>query len=72
MPSMEVLAKERMVLMPTYEYRCDDCDTSEGHYRNVDERNEFPTCQHCTRDMRRLLQATPVKFNGTGFYSTGG
>jgi len=58
--------------MPNYEYKCDDCDTSEEHYRSIDDRDNCPTCQYCTRLMRRIIHATPVKFNGTGFYSTGG
>lgn len=58
--------------MPNYEYRCDDCSTSEDHHRDVYDRDKFPTCQYCTRLMRRIIQSTPVKFNGTGFYSTGG
>ena len=58
--------------MPTYEYRCDDCSTSEEHYRTIDERDNSPSCQYCTRTMRRIILATPVKFNGAGFYSTGG
>jgi len=58
--------------MPNYEYKCDDCGTSEEHYRNIDDRDNCPTCQYCTRLMRRIIHATPVKFNGTGFYSTGG
>jgi len=58
--------------MPNYEYKCDDCGTSEEHYRNIDDRDNCPTCQYCTQLMRRIIHATPVKFNGTGFYSTGG
>lgn len=58
--------------MPNYEYKCDDCGTSEDHPRSIDDRDNCPTCQYCTRLMRRIIHATPVKFNGTGFYSTGG
>jgi putative FmdB family regulatory protein len=58
--------------MPNYEYRCDDCDTHEEHRRDIEERDECPTCQHCLRIMRRIILPTAVKFNGAGFYSTGG
>ena len=58
--------------MPTYEYKCDDCNLAEEHYRTVDERDNFPNCQACDKIMRRLMQANPVKFNASGFYSTGG
>ncbi len=58
--------------MPTYEYRCDPCGTSEEHQRKVDDRDNFPECQYCTVTMKRIINPAPIKFNGTGFYSTGG
>lgn len=69
---METLAKEWLVLMPNYEYKCDDCGTSEEHYRNVNERDSAPKCQYCTKLTKRIINAVPFKLNGTGFYSTGG
>lgn len=58
--------------MPNYEYKCDDCGTSEEHYRNVNERDSAPKCQYCTKLTKRIINAVPFKLNGTGFYSTGG
>jgi len=58
--------------MPTYEYKCEDCGTSEEHNRKVDDRDDFPNCQYCTKQMKRIINPAPIKFNGTGFYSTGG
>lgn len=58
--------------MPNYEYKCDTCGTSEDHQRKVEDRDIFPPCQYCTQPTRRVINPTPVKFNGTGFYSTGG
>lgn len=58
--------------MPTYEYKCDKCGTSEDHYRTIDERDNFPNCQYCARITRRVMQANPVQFKAEGFYSTGG
>ena len=59
--------------MPTYEYKCKTHnDESKEEYRTVDERDSFPLCDHCKEPMYRVWQANPVKFNGTGFYSTGG
>jgi putative FmdB family regulatory protein len=69
---MEVLAKERLVLMPNYEYKCNACGTSEDHYRHVDKRDETPSCQYCTKPTIRVINAVPFKLNGAGFYSTGG
>lgn len=61
--------------MPTYEYRCPDCENSTIEVvRSVSEAE--PTagymCPTCTARMERVWVAAPVKFNATGFYSTGG
>jgi predicted nucleic acid-binding Zn ribbon protein len=32
----------------------------------------IPICEFCDSEMVRIYNAAPVKFNGTGFYSTGG
>ena len=69
---METFPKERLVLMPNYEYKCNACGTSEDHYRNVDKRDEVPNCQYCTKPTIRVINAVPFKLKGTGFYSTGG
>ena len=58
--------------MPTYEYRCDDDKSLLALQRSVDERDDLVECTQCGREMRREYTAVPVKFNGTGFYSTGG
>jgi len=58
--------------VPNYEYKCNDCGTSEDHYRNVDKRDDVPGCQYCTKPTKRVINAVPFKLNGTGFYSTGG
>lgn len=58
--------------MATYEYEC----PSEGFKSTVerpmadDEPDYF--CNSCGNKLRRIFTAAPVKFNGTGFYSTGG
>lgn len=58
--------------MPTYEYKCEACNVNEEHHRTVDERDNFPNCQLCDGVMKRIISPTPIKFNGSGFYSTGG
>lgn len=58
--------------MPTYEYRCDDDKTLLTLSRGVDDRDDLVECPSCNREMRREYNAVPIKFNGTGFYSTGG
>jgi predicted nucleic acid-binding Zn ribbon protein len=38
----------------------------------MSEAEVIPVCETCKKDMKRVYYAAPVKFNGTGFYSTGG
>lgn len=52
--------------MPTYEYKCE-----EGHVvtvtRKIDEAESFPVCGICTEPMKRVFNAPPVVFNGSGW-----
>lgn len=55
--------------MPTYEYRCLDCQ----HQYEKREGYEAPALQECPTcggTARRVLQATAVVFKGSGFYKT--
>ena len=61
-----------MVLMATYEYEC----PGEGekiiiHRPMADDEPDY-FCEKCGDKLKRIYEAPPVKFNGTGFYSTGG
>jgi predicted nucleic acid-binding Zn ribbon protein len=40
--------------------------------RSMAEEEVIPVCENCGTEMKRVYYAAPVKFNGTGFYSTGG
>lgn len=57
--------------MPTYEYKCDACGTTMDKQVPVEERDQVWECS-CGQPMKRVYTAVPVKFNATGFYSTGG
>ena len=57
--------------MPTYEYRCNNCKALYVLSRNVDERDDRVECI-CGSEGQRVYGVPAVKFNGTGFYSTGG
>lgn len=57
--------------MPTYEYRCNNCKALYVLSRNVDERDDRVECV-CGSEGQRVYGVPAVKFNGTGFYSTGG
>ncbi len=55
--------------MPTYDYECPgDGEVIEF---TLPFDHEAPLCP-CGGPMRRVFTAVPVKFNGSGFYSTGG
>lgn len=55
--------------MPTYEYECKECE----YKKEFGIRFEVgPDCDKCYKTMTRVWSAPAVKFNGPGFYSTGG
>lgn len=56
----------------TYEYKCDADNQEASIQRPMAEAEVIPVCTICNMDMKRVYYAAPVKFNGTGFYSTGG
>ena len=53
--------------MPLYDFKCETCN-------DVVELNDSapPGCMTCGMTMVRIWSAPAIKFNGTGFYSTGG
>ena len=58
--------------MASYDYKCDNDLTVITISRGMTEDEIVPYCDKCNEPMSRLYSAPPVKFNGTGFYSTGG
>ena len=57
--------------MPTYEYRCNKCMAHQEITRSVDERDDVVTCI-CGHTSTRIYNTPSIRFNGSGFYSTGG
>jgi putative FmdB family regulatory protein len=53
--------------MPLFDFKCSYCT-------EVIEINENipPACGTCGETMQRVWSAPGIKFNGPGFYSTGG
>jgi len=72
MHGMEVSSTKGLVLMASYEYKCDSDSETVTIIRGMTEEEIIPYCDKCNEPMSRLYSAPPVKFNGSGFYSTGG
>ena len=58
--------------MASYEYKCSNDEQAVTISRGMTEEEIIPYCDTCNAPMSRVYSAPPVKFNGTGFYSTGG
>lgn len=56
-------------IMPNYDYKCDVCGGQQEVERSFGDDTQ-PVC--CQTIMSRIWSAPAVKFNGSGFYSTGG
>jgi len=56
--------------MPVYSYSCDDCELVTQMVRPIADRDIPVTCLECNQIMRRIIEATPVHFKGSGFYAT--
>lgn len=54
--------------MPTYEYKCGECDNTFEEMHGVDERVQ--SCPECGGKVRRLFHPVGIIFKGSGFYST--
>jgi putative FmdB family regulatory protein len=58
--------------MATYEYLCPDGNFMKSIERSMKDDEVIPVCDECGKNMQRVYYSAPVKFNGSGFYSTGG
>lgn len=55
--------------MPTYEYRCKDCDrTLEVVQAFTDD--ALTVCPHCSGPLRKIFGNVGITFKGSGFYKT--
>jgi putative FmdB family regulatory protein len=57
--------------MPTYEYRCDECETNFDAWQGIND-DPLTECRACgSANIRRLISAGGgLVFKGTGFYAT--
>ena len=56
--------------MPVYEYECDTCNKSIEVNRSFNDKEVFPPCGACGKDMSRVYSSVGVQFKGNGFYKT--
>ena len=55
--------------MPTYSYRCRDCDVAFEIQQSFDE-DSLTDCPQCGGGLRKLFNTVGVVFKGSGFYRT--
>ena len=54
--------------MPTYEYKCKDCDTTFEVVHGINDSVE--SCGSCGGKVRKVFHPIGVIFKGSGFYAT--
>lgn len=54
--------------MPKYEYKCEVCGGHQEVERSIYAEADNPVC--CQQSMTRIFASIPIRFNGSGFYST--
>ena len=53
--------------MPTYSYRCTECDTAFDIHQAFTD-SSLTECPTCTGKLRKVYASIGVTFNGSGFY----
>lgn len=63
-------AEAREIFMPTYEYKCSNCNHEFEEIQKVDDPtlSSCPECQKTT--LERVIAARPIIFKSKGFYKT--
>jgi putative FmdB family regulatory protein len=56
--------------MPTYSYKCGNCDEIRFEIRNMSDSELEILCRECSEPMKRVFDFGSVAFKGSGFYST--
>ena len=55
--------------MPTYQYRCTDCDDQLEVVQSFTD-DALTICPSCDGSLRKVFNAVGVVFKGSGFYAT--
>jgi putative FmdB family regulatory protein len=56
-------------LVPTYEYRCDNCDRNFDVVQSFED-DPLTQCPTCESPVRKVFGSVGIVFKGTGFYKT--
>ena len=73
MHGMEVSSEKGLVLVPSYDFKCSTCGaTREVFIHHKEYEKYIVRCEVDYKPMERVFSAPAIKFNGSGFYSTGG
>jgi putative FmdB family regulatory protein len=56
--------------MPTYDYRCPDCDARFEQVRPISQSGEGTECPACGAEATRAFSPVGVVFKGSGFHTT--
>lgn len=58
-------------MSPRYDYKCKECGAHEVVAHGFDDEGPHECFQEtCSGTMRRVISASPVIFNASGFYKT--
>ena len=57
------------VPMPTYQYRCQDCDVLHEVFQSFTDES-LTVCPSCDGSLRKVFNSVGVVFKGSGFYRT--
>jgi len=55
--------------VPTYEYRCDDCESLYEVFQKMSD-DPLEVCERCGGQLRKVLHPVAIHFKGSGFYTT--
>src|SRR5665811_1161045 len=64
-----VTAMRRLDALPTYEYRCHECEHQFEVFQKMSD-DPVSDCEVCGGAVRRMLFPVAIHFKGSGFYTT--
>ena len=56
--------------MPTYEYKCSECEERLSETRSIHDPSPEHFCKSCGQKMNQVISLGGITFKGSGFYRT--